>query len=313
MDGVGRGHPIGVVAERTGLTQEVLRVWERRYSVVKPARDEAGQRVYTDADVERLRLLRRATQGGRSISSVAGLSTGELARLVREDDAARAEEVAASTPAADVEAWLRHVRALDAVTLEGMLRRASARLGLAAFLEEVAAPFLRRVGDEWHAGRLTPAHEHLATSVVQRVVLGMVSGLVPEEDAAVLVVCTPAGDRHEMGVMLAAATAAAEGWRVVYLGADLPARDVVTAALTSDASAVAVSVVYVESAEAVAAELNRIRAGLPLSVPMLVGGPGSEAVLAAASTGEFVHVARLAGMQAALRRIWQGRSNATHA
>ena len=70
-------HPIGVVAERTGLSLDVLRVWERRYGVVAPERDTAGRRVYTDSDVERLRLLSRATAAGRSIGQLAQASTEE--------------------------------------------------------------------------------------------------------------------------------------------------------------------------------------------------------------------------------------------
>ena len=64
-------HPIGVVAERTGLSLDVLRVWERRYGVVQPTRDEGGRRLYSDADIERLRLLAEATSGGRAIRQVA--------------------------------------------------------------------------------------------------------------------------------------------------------------------------------------------------------------------------------------------------
>src|SRR5829696_483657 len=78
-------HPIGVVAERTGLSPHVLRVWERRYRVVEPSRAEGRQRLYSDAEVERLRLIRLATLAGRSVGQVAPLSTDELARLVQED------------------------------------------------------------------------------------------------------------------------------------------------------------------------------------------------------------------------------------
>src|SRR6202035_4511197 len=85
---VGR-HPIGVVAERTGLTPDVLRVWERRYRAVEPTRTEGGQRLYSDADIERLRLMYLATGAGRGISQVARLDTEELTRLVREDAEAR--------------------------------------------------------------------------------------------------------------------------------------------------------------------------------------------------------------------------------
>ena len=65
-------HPIAVVAERTGLSIDVLRVWERRYSAVLPGRGPGGQRLYADADVERLRLLDAAVQGGRRIGAVLG-------------------------------------------------------------------------------------------------------------------------------------------------------------------------------------------------------------------------------------------------
>ncbi|NIP80241.1 MAG: MerR family transcriptional regulator [Gemmatimonadetes bacterium] len=69
----GARHPIGVVSERTGLTPDVLRVWERRYGVVEPSRSDGGQRLYTDADIERLRLLHLATLAGRSIGQVVEL------------------------------------------------------------------------------------------------------------------------------------------------------------------------------------------------------------------------------------------------
>src|SRR4051794_32783934 len=85
----GARHPIAVVAERTGLSQDVLRVWERRYGAVHPVRSPSGQRLYRDADVERLRLLNAATQAGRSIRHVAALSTEAISQLVNEDAAAR--------------------------------------------------------------------------------------------------------------------------------------------------------------------------------------------------------------------------------
>lgn len=82
-------HPIAVVSERTGLSQDVLRVWERRYGAVQPERGPGGQRVYSDADIERLGLLQAATRAGRSISQVVRLTTDEIAALVGEDIAAR--------------------------------------------------------------------------------------------------------------------------------------------------------------------------------------------------------------------------------
>ncbi|MEO7457573.1 MAG: MerR family transcriptional regulator [Gemmatimonadaceae bacterium] len=77
------------MVERTGLSQDVLRAWERRYDAVRPTRDANGQRQYSDADIRRLGLLHAATRAGRSIGSVALLSTEEIALLVEGDLFAR--------------------------------------------------------------------------------------------------------------------------------------------------------------------------------------------------------------------------------
>ena len=96
-------YPVRLVAVRTGLTPHVLRAWERRYGVVSPARTDGGQRLYSDLDIERLRLLRRLTDRGHAIRRIALLPIAELARLDEEtgviekgaasaDGASRADE-----------------------------------------------------------------------------------------------------------------------------------------------------------------------------------------------------------------------------
>lgn len=298
-------HPIRVVAERTGLSQEVLRVWERRYDAVRPTRSEGGQRLYTDEDVNRLRLLRRVTHAGRSIGSVARLPLAELTRLVREDNEARANRTRAVEPSVgepDLEAAVEYTRALDRAGLDALLTRFATVMGAPQFLQQVAAPFMRRVGDEWHAGQLRPAHEHLATAVVQQVVLRVLGTLGDDGDAPAFVVASLAGERHEVGALLAAATAAAEGWRVVYLGADLPADEIAAAAVATGARAVGVSVIFVEDAERLAAELQTLRAALPESVPLLVGGAGAAALGRTDSDAGTIRIIELDALRDALRR-----------
>ena len=277
-------HPIGVAAERTGLTPDVLRVWERRYHAVRPQRSEGRQRLYSDQDIERLRLLRLATLPGRSISQVVKLSTDELARLVEEDTTARARsglDRPAPHPAGDaVEQALAQVRAYDTVRLEWTLRRMAAVLGLTPFIEAVAAPLLRRVGDEWHAGRMTTGQEHLATSLVRRVVLAAIPAMEAPTDAPSLVVATPAGERHEVGALFAAAAAIADGWRVAYLGADLPAHEIAHMAAATDARGVALSVVSVREPASLLAEIRTLRAELSADRFLVVGGVGAAGLAA---------------------------------
>jgi DNA-binding transcriptional MerR regulator len=274
-------HPIGVVAERTGLSPDLLRVWERRYQAVEPSRSLDGQRTYSDADVERLRLLRLATTAGRSIRQVARLTTDELARLVSEDEAARrqvdrrAEGAAVTSASEHVERALELARAVNAPGLDSFLRRAVAGFGLPAFLDGLAAPLLRRMGEEWAAGRLTPAQERVATATIQRVLEGAIQFLGAPYDAPNLLLATPAGEHHVIGSVLAAAAAAAEGWRVTYLGPDLPAGEVAAAAVAVDARVVGMSIVYPRDRDHVLGELRTLRSRLTGSVPLLAGGAGA--------------------------------------
>ena len=275
-------HPISVVTQRTGLSQDVLRVWERRYRAVTPKRTPGGQRLYSDADIERLALLHAATRAGRSISIVASLADEALTELVGEDRAARDRRTASSAASGEkrdlVGEALFLARALDSAALDDTLRRAVAVMGVAAFIESVAAPLLRRVGSEWHAGRLSIAHEHMVTALLNDIVAERMRAFGKREGAPVVIVGTLAGERHAIGAVLAGAAAAVEGWNVLHLGADLPATAIVEAARSSEARVVAVSIVYVADRDAVLEELRALRAALPPTVVVVAGGGGAASI-----------------------------------
>jgi DNA-binding transcriptional MerR regulator/methylmalonyl-CoA mutase cobalamin-binding subunit len=270
-------HPIRVVAQRTGLSPDVLRAWEKRYGVVIPERSESGQRLYADVDVERLRLLRRATEAGRPISRVARLELEQLTSLVEEDEGARRRAERSRLTALDgaaaaaVTSALESVRAMDGERLERDLLRSAVHVGRGVFLEQVAAPLMKQVGDEWHAGLLGVAQEHLATATLHRAVswlLGATSG----RERHLVVVATPPGQRHEMGALLCAAVAVDEGWRVMYLGSDVPGDEIGRAAADVSAALVALSLLYPEADEAAARALREIRTTVDARIPVVVGG-----------------------------------------
>jgi len=275
-------HPMRVVIRRTGLSPDLLRAWEKRYQVVEPRRSEGGQRLYSDADIDRLTLLKRATVLGRNIGQVADLAPDALRRLVRDDEEARQPALgAAPTDAATaaghyLQAALRAVERFDARGLEGVLRLAAISLPVATLMEQVIAPLLSQVGARWHQGTLRAAHEHLASVSARRVLYWIASEAGPSDGAPVIVVTTPAGQVHEIGALLAAATAATEGWRVVYLGPDLPAEDIAAAATQTGARAVALSVVFPLDDPAVHAQLRQLTELLGSGVTLMVGGGAAE-------------------------------------
>jgi methanogenic corrinoid protein MtbC1 len=254
----------------------VLRAWERRYRVVSPIRSQGGQRLYSDLDVERLRLLHHLTARGHSIGSLAGVSPDDLQRMAREEARAARPWVAEPAPAGRTEefksAALLAARRLDAGALQAVLERAAVTLGVPEFLDRVAAPAIHEIGREWSEGTMTVGHEHLATAVFHRVLGWIVETYDVDEVTARIIVATPPRQVHELGALLVGAAAAAEGWDVTYLGADLPVADIVGSARQVGTDAVALSAVFPVDDPALLDDLVLIRRGLPSDVALILGG-----------------------------------------
>ena len=305
------GHPIAVVAERTGLSQDVLRVWERRYGAVDPIRGPGGQRFYSDSDVLRLGLLNAAIRAGRSIGKVARLSTEEIAALVEEDMAARDRRALPISTVPDaagiVESAFALARSLDAPALAESLRRAVAVMGVSPFIETVVGPLLRRVGDEWHAGRLSMAPEHLVSSILHDIIVSAMRAFPQRAGAPRVLIATPAGDRHAIGAAIAGAAAAVEGWNVLYLGPDLPAQEIADAAIAADVRVVALSVGYMDDSTRVLGELRALRTRLPATVSIIAGGAGARSIAAQLAAIDVLVEASIPGLIAQLRSIWTGQ------
>lgn len=300
------GHPIAVVAERTGLSRDVLRAWERRYGAVDPSRTAGGQRLYSDHDIERFKLLAAATGRGRSISLVAGYSTAQLVQVIAED--------AAASPAPEApEGWsriqevvdgaLHAIRALDGDGLDGVLRRAMAGLGIAVVLEEVVPQVMHAVGNGWVDGTMTIAQEHLASATSVSLILESVRTLRPDPKAPRLLAATPSGEPHSVGAVLAVGIAALEGWAVTYLGPGLPAAEWANAARSLDAQVIAVSVVAPTDPARVVAELGLLRAALAPSVTVAVGGGGIARVAEAFEIPGVIRCESLADLRTLLARV----------
>ena len=305
-DGDESRYPVRVVIARTGLTADVLRAWERRYGAVRPQRSGGRQRLYSEEDVNRLTLLRRATLAGHSIAEVARLRTEALEALVDEPHA-EASRAAPDVESAVVRAAIAAAERLDGPALEGTLKRAALALGT-GFLDRIAPRFLTAVGERWHEGAMSPAHEHLATSVVRRVLDWLLDAYVPAARAPRLVVATPAGEHHELGAMLSAAAAVAEGWAVVYLGANLPAPDIVAAAQQVRARAVALSAVYGNRGGTLA-EVKRTARALPRGITLFAGGRVIDASTDALRDAGVRVLSDIPALRRALRTLRGGAGN----
>jgi len=267
-------HPIRVVSARTGLPQDVIRIWERRYRCVCPPRGDSGRRLYTDEDVERLRLLKQAVCAGRRISDVAGLELSTLRALVSEDSlqaTADATPVDATKPRELLGEAMEALENLDRYRLHRVLSDASVEMSGPEFRQQLIVPLLSAIGQRWQEGTLRIVHEHLATTII-RTFFATPRNPALTPRAPRIIVTTPAGQYHELGALMACAVAEEMGWDVVYLGAALPAEEIAAAVKQIGAKAVALSLCYRESDSHTLEELTRLRRLVDDDIPIFVGG-----------------------------------------
>jgi DNA-binding transcriptional MerR regulator/methylmalonyl-CoA mutase cobalamin-binding subunit len=276
-------YPIRAVSKLTGISIDTLRAWERRYQVVTPQRDERG-RLYTEADVERLRLLSAAVERGHAIGRVAALGDEELQALMASpvpaaDSAETIKSVRLDQPSFAPRSVMAAIARLDYAEAERELALLAAVLGPRELVYRVALPLMQEVGEAWHDGKLSIAQEHMTSALLRNLVGALVPLCRRSSPASKLLFATPSGERHEFGILLAAMLAAGGGLGVVYLGADLPAAEIVVAAQKTAPQAVALGLIGANGAGMALKELQEVAQKLPAQIELWVGGPQGEALI----------------------------------
>ncbi len=267
--------PIQTVAERTGLTPHVIRAWERRYRAVEPERSAGKHRLYSEAEIERIGILHRAVRSGHSIGKIAKLPTEELRALIVQQPAVSCSVAVqgADDPAAIFrDESLLAIARFDGPGLEEVLDRSLLKFGHMGLLRLIIAPLAEEVGERWRSGALTVAHEHFFTASVKEFLGDLTRQFAISASAPCLIVTTPVGQVHELGAIMAAATAANLGWRPIFLGPNLPAHEIAGAALCNDATAIALSIIYPADDPNLAGELTELARLIPAGTRILAGG-----------------------------------------
>ena len=285
---------IGSLARATGIAPSTLRTWERRYHVPAPARKASGHRLYPLESVRHLRALRRAIDLGRTPAEVMRLPVEALESLADQSllsaaaatpspstrpappSAARPATATAPSATADpsVKRLLDAARRFDRPALRGLLADAWTRLGPAGSLEIAIGPFLHAAGDAWAEGSLSVRHEHFASAVVADFLREARRPFEERAGGPWIAAATLEGDLHEIGLLGVSLLASLHGWRVAYLGPDAPAGEIAAFARDAGVRAVAISVSR-SRRRAAPPLLRRLRAALPRTIALWVGGAGA--------------------------------------
>lgn len=261
-------YQIKAVSRITGLTPDTIRAWERRYGAISPQRDEASVRLYSEEDVERLRYLKRAVDAGHSIGRIANLPIQELKNL---SPLIQLPAMAQQPDA--LERILRAIKHFEYAEADRELGVAASLMTPPQLVYKIALPLMKEVGDRWALKILGVANEHLATALLRNL-LGTLLRTTPTTRSARLLLTTPPGELHEMGLLSVALLAAAHGYSVCYLGTSLPVHEIAYAAVKSRADVVGLSLVYSEAPAELASEVFAVADALPPHVQLWLGGPG---------------------------------------
>ena len=243
-------YPIRVVSRLTGLTAHTIRMWERRYGAVTPVRSDGNTRRYSWEDVHRLAQLERATSRGHRIRDVVSLPAEQLQVLLDEASPGQpAPELRADDSLAGLRAdYLEAVSRFEGRQSADILSRAAALLTPYALVFDVVLPILRQTGTRWESGTFSVAHEHLVTFQMRGLLDTLMRLTHTQAGAPRMVVATPPGHLHEFGVLAGALIAAMRGFEPIYLGQDVPEKDLTVALAISRANVLLLGVIRTLSA-----------------------------------------------------------------
>jgi MerR family transcriptional regulator, light-induced transcriptional regulator len=258
---------IGDICFETGLSPDVVRVWERRYGFPTPVRLPSGHRRYRKEDLNRLRLLTECVASGHRPSKLAGLGEEDLKRLLVAAGPATSEGV--------LHPLLAAVGEMDSSLIRQILQDAHREFGLKQFLSEVVAPLLDRVGMAWAEGSIGVHQEHLLTEILEDMLRPLRQSYPPNPSLGTVLLATLPGERHRLGLLMVALLYASRGFRVELLGVDTPVASIAGAARTLRAAKVAVSLSIQSSGEPTRRLLMDLQERLPQGCALVIGGQGA--------------------------------------
>jgi MerR family transcriptional regulator, light-induced transcriptional regulator len=271
---------IGELSKRSGVSPELLRAWERRYGLLRPVRSAGGLRLYTPADVERVRVMRQHLADGLAAAEAAGLAL----RAGIGDEAAPM----ALRPEAMRDDLADALDRYDEPRAQAILDRLLAVATVDTLLSEVVLPYLHELGERWVRGDASVAQEHFASSVVRGRLLGLARGWGLGLGPTAVLACLP-GEQHDLGLIAFGLALRSRGWRIVYLGSDSPIETVEEVSRQLDPSLVALTAVSSERVEPVVAHLRALAGRHRLALGGAAAGNGAlEASGALALSGDPV-------------------------
>jgi DNA-binding transcriptional MerR regulator/methylmalonyl-CoA mutase cobalamin-binding subunit len=259
---------ISAVERETGLSKDVLRMWERRYGFPKPGRDDNGERQYTVPEIAKLRSIKRLMDVGMRPGKIIVLSQDELNAMADSRATPRSDPVA---PALERDV-LAMLKSHDVIGLQHTLANLLMRQGLQRFVHEAITPLNRAVGEAWLRGDLQVFEEHLYTEQLQAALRTAINAFPRQAGTPRILLTTLPNELHSLGLLMVEALLVPEGVQCISLGPMMPLDDIRRAAIAHNVHIVALSCSAAFPLRQATDGLVALRRQLPASVQLWVGG-----------------------------------------
>lgn len=254
------------VAHLTGINPATLRAWERRYQLLTPRRSAAGYRLYSDEDISILSRIKRMIDEG--------LSIGEALERVRHSSVPLGAHADAGLMHEVRDEILHALLTMDRPRAQASWDRLESVPSLRR-MDEVLMPVLREVGERWARGEIGVADEHYATAFAREKMAAAFQELDAGSVGGPLAVCAGLPEEeHELGLMAAALHLLDAGWRVIYLGINVPLDEIGRVAAERRPAMICSSVMRPMGRDEFDGLLAALRAAVPGGVEVVVGGTG---------------------------------------
>ena len=256
---------IGALSERVGVSPELLRAWESRYGLLQPLRTGGGFRLYSVADENRVRSMRRHVEAGVPAAEAARLALGETTSLSE-----GAIPVGFTSLADELRDALDR---LDEPGAHAVIDRLLAAFTVDTVLRDVVIPYLRELGERWERGEASIAQEHFASNVLRGRMLGLARGWGRRSGPTTVLACAP-GELHDLPLIVFGLVLAGRGRAIIYLGPDTPVSTIRDALGGIQAELVVISATTSERFTAARRELAELARAIHVAV---AGAGASEA------------------------------------